>query len=348
MYNNERVILFDENGSPYIAHAGLFGKSSGKKDTKYVDKIKDNKGKTRYFYTQEEVKAYYDNLKGKASNAVQNVGKAIQNAGNAVGYAVRNATGANDKAYAEYTQRQMRAAQRQMNSAKREELDARQAANRNNAIATARETFGKDGNTYRDDAVQASRAAENAKQNYDTYKYEADHYKAEHKLATERYANSPLGKLESTLNNAKAAYNKAKETIGNAASDTMNKVREATGLAAKDRRDAARTNYIEKAAKEEAAYERYANGPEQKKVSDAFGRELTAASRHSRARERAKAASERGDKNEADRQNELAKRAYASAAKADFDYNRAREKANDLIDAWDDASHEKKTGQSRV
>lgn len=316
MYNNERVILFDENGSPYIAHAGLFGKSSVKKDTKYVDKIKDNKGKTRYFYTQEEIKAYYDNLKGKASNASQNAGNAIRNA-------VRNASGANDKAYAEYSHRKMREQQRQMNSDKRAELDARQAANRSNAIATAREAFGKDASAQRDNADRALKVAENARQDYESHKYAADVHKGEYKLAMERYANSPLGKLESTLNNAKSAYNKAQGTLKQAASDTMNKVHEATGLAARDRRDAARTNYIEKAAKAEAAAEEYGNSSEYKKISDANDRRTRAYVHEIEARN-----------------DESKKRAQASRAKAKFDLDRALNNASDSINAWNEAERE--------
>lgn len=333
MYNNERVIRFDENGSPYIAHAGLFGKSSGKKDTKYVDKIKDNKGKTRYFYTQEEIKAYYDNLKGKASNAVQNASNTV-----------RNLAG---RAKANFESTSGVGARRNMERAKSEALEATKRSQQSVNDAAKLRNMGERSNGIDWHSTESeARAAGDATDKATRDMHEAAQKRREVKLFTDIYKDTPLGKLESSLNNAKSAYNKAQGTLKQAASDTMNKVREATGLAAKDRRDAASTNYIEKAAKEEAAYERYADSPEQNKIREALGRELIAYGRQHRARERANTAAESGNTNEASRQNELAKRANASAAKASFDYDRAREKANDLIDAWDDAEHEKRQAKA--
>lgn len=102
--DNDYIILFDENGSPYIAHAfgdrlrsaatsvgnsatsaygnAKAGVGRGIRAThKYIDKIVEN-GRTRYFYTQEELKAYYNE---KAKPAIN---KATQNARAATGRAV--------------------------------------------------------------------------------------------------------------------------------------------------------------------------------------------------------------------------------------------------------------------
>lgn len=83
------VILFDQNGSPYIAHASLSeigqrtsgalraagsaaagtvrrGVGRGVRTThKYIQKIEEN-GRTRYFYTQDELKAYLGEKKAQA------------------------------------------------------------------------------------------------------------------------------------------------------------------------------------------------------------------------------------------------------------------------------------------
>lgn len=92
MTSSNYVILIDESGQPYIAHSvwskaksaassvGSRAKSAAKSAgegmgrgyraaTKYIEKIKDG-AKTRYFYTQDELKAYYDQGKNKASAAV--------------------------------------------------------------------------------------------------------------------------------------------------------------------------------------------------------------------------------------------------------------------------------------
>lgn len=99
MSNEDYVILFDQNGSPYIAHASLSavrqrttgalravgnvantareGVGRGVRAThKYIDKVVEN-GKTRYFYTQEELKAYYNEKKGQVN---QKVGEAQEKA----------------------------------------------------------------------------------------------------------------------------------------------------------------------------------------------------------------------------------------------------------------------------
>lgn len=55
MNQNDYVILFDENGQPYIAH-GFFSNAK-ERAHKYIQKIKDSKG-WRYFYSQAEWEAY--------------------------------------------------------------------------------------------------------------------------------------------------------------------------------------------------------------------------------------------------------------------------------------------------
>lgn len=72
---HDYMICIDENGSPCLAHA-LFGNRKGgqKKDHKYVDRIMDKAGKWRYFYTQEEAKAYAN----KGKKAVKGIAKTVE------------------------------------------------------------------------------------------------------------------------------------------------------------------------------------------------------------------------------------------------------------------------------
>lgn len=74
MNNSDYVILIDENGQPYIAHSVFTkardaAKSAARSAHKYIARIGD-----RYFYTQEELKAFYNRGKaaaGKAAEAVR-------------------------------------------------------------------------------------------------------------------------------------------------------------------------------------------------------------------------------------------------------------------------------------
>ena len=91
MYDNDYIVLIDENGQPYIAHgwsdrirsapaaARNAARTAGRKATKYIEKIVD-KGKARYFYTQDELKAFYNNTRGRASNAVNQAKNAARRA----------------------------------------------------------------------------------------------------------------------------------------------------------------------------------------------------------------------------------------------------------------------------
>lgn len=101
MNQNDYVILFDENGSPYIAHAGFMERARGavnaaanrvqqvanqakgvgrgiRQNHKYILKVNEN-GKTRYFYKQEEVKAYYEAKKRGIKNAAEYAQNAVKN-----------------------------------------------------------------------------------------------------------------------------------------------------------------------------------------------------------------------------------------------------------------------------
>ena len=66
------IITVDENGSPSLEHALLGNKKgSQKKDHKYIDRVLDKAGKWRYFYTQEEARAYANKGKKIAKSVVK-------------------------------------------------------------------------------------------------------------------------------------------------------------------------------------------------------------------------------------------------------------------------------------
>ena len=54
--NKDYIVLVDENGQPYIAHA--FG------EHKYIQRLLIN-GKNRYFYTREQIEAYLRRLRAR-------------------------------------------------------------------------------------------------------------------------------------------------------------------------------------------------------------------------------------------------------------------------------------------
>lgn len=54
--NDDYLILVDEKGQPYIAHANG--------EHRYIQKLLVN-GKNRYFYTREQIEAYLARLRGR-------------------------------------------------------------------------------------------------------------------------------------------------------------------------------------------------------------------------------------------------------------------------------------------
>ena len=86
--NEFYYIAIDENGEPYIEHGLL--KNVGKKAHKYIMKIGEG-AKARYFYTKEEVDAYYNKVKNKASDTVKKTTQTAKNASKNAASSVRDA-----------------------------------------------------------------------------------------------------------------------------------------------------------------------------------------------------------------------------------------------------------------
>lgn len=124
MSQNDYIILRDEDGKAYIAHASLLDNARNairgaansisttaqqvantakgvgrgvRKNHKYILKVFEN-GRTRYFYKQEEVKAYYEAKKRGIKNAAEYAQNAVKDKASDVADAVKNvankATGA--------------------------------------------------------------------------------------------------------------------------------------------------------------------------------------------------------------------------------------------------------------
>lgn len=142
MSQNDYIILRDEDGKAYIAHAGLLdnarnairgaansisttaqqvaNKAKGvgrgvRQNHKYILKVLEN-GKTRYFYKQEEVKAYYEAKKRGVKNAAEYAQNAVKDKASDVADAAKNvvnkATGATANKTAETAKKNADDAQR--------------------------------------------------------------------------------------------------------------------------------------------------------------------------------------------------------------------------------------------
>ena len=87
---NDYVIQFDESGQPYIAHA--WGKRGANQAHKYIAKIGEG-AKARYFYTQEELRAFQQGGRQKAQNVANAAKQKAANAANSAKEKVSDAAG---------------------------------------------------------------------------------------------------------------------------------------------------------------------------------------------------------------------------------------------------------------
>lgn len=186
---NDYVILFDENGQPYIAHGQII--TNLQKGAKSVAKWVDGK-KSRYFKTQEELKAFYDQGKKKAGQAID---KAKAGAKKAAG----NVRGTASKVYS----------------------GARSAYDKGKkAVANAADKLGVDERKAWKDAEKQVRkdlssGSKSLKKNIDrmTKNYE-------------KYLETPLGKVHDFFEDAEVKFTDAKDTISNYAYVKVHQVRD--------------------------------------------------------------------------------------------------------------------------
>lgn len=189
MEDYDYVMMVDENGSPYLAHvdwgkarqsvrnaassAKNAVKSAGNKSYKYYQKLKEG-GKTLYFYSADELKAHYDNLRKQASGAANSVKTNARTAAAKVS-AAANELG-NRAAYTAFKARQT------ANNMRNE------FANRANQASNAiKDKAGVDERERRD---AAKKAADEAQTRYDNAQ---DRLDEAHELRTDAKRNGGAG-----------------------------------------------------------------------------------------------------------------------------------------------------------
>lgn len=77
MYNNERVILFDENSSPYIAHHGVKGQKWGIRRYQNEDGTLTTEGKKHYYGRVDAVQKDINSFKGHEKGIYSKSGKML-------------------------------------------------------------------------------------------------------------------------------------------------------------------------------------------------------------------------------------------------------------------------------
>ena len=151
MENRDYIVLIDENGQPYIAHA--WGKGTAHK---YIKKIGEG-AKARYFYTRQELEAFYNQGKTKVGQAADKVKTAAGNAAASVRGKVRDVVG--------YTARENRdKAHANLVNARAQDRGAQQLFEQNyakeQAAAKRRDAVAKNANAAYSEAERAAKLAE--------------------------------------------------------------------------------------------------------------------------------------------------------------------------------------------
>ena len=286
MNDKDYVILFDQNGSPYIVHASLSamrqrsagalravgnaantareGVGRGVRAThKYIDKVVEN-GKTRYFYTQEELKAYYNEQRGKVN---QKVGEAQEKASATRMRMERMGNEFKDKA-----SNTVQSAKRYGEAVKNyNELSKKDGADRKEAFSKLmsteegrklRETHIKVWDKMDETALKAASHLKGAKE-YDTWKkanreYHDDQQSAEKKAAADKawdsYSKTPHYKFLNDNFVANAQTNGLKDAVSDSVQNAKDKASDAK-KAVKETADSIKdkANEITSNAKEGAA-----------------------------------------------------------------------------------------------
>ena len=203
MEDYDYVMMVDENGSPYLAHidwgkarqsvrnaassaAGAV-KSAGQKSYKYYQKLKEGR-KTRYFYSPEELQAYYDNARKTAAGAVDKAKKTAANVRDNAQVAMTSARRKADDFRGKAAQTAAKARQTADNMRSEFARRADQVgAAANNAIASVKDRAGVDEKERRD---AAKKAADEAQTRYDNAQ---DRLDEAHELRADAKRNGGAG-----------------------------------------------------------------------------------------------------------------------------------------------------------
>ena len=222
---NDYVILFDENGQPYVAHSQIITnlRSGAKSVAKLVDGVK-----TRYFKTQKELQAYYNQAMSSAANKAKAVATtARQKASDALGITAKNAAQTAERNYINAKNNRQNANIKKINADVKSmdaSLDAEIAGAHDRGLAAEfLRGFGK----TREKQYALLKNEERAKHEYENasrslgraQELEAK-AKKEYEDAYAAYASSPIGRFDDALH-----------TVSIYARNTLNDVSDALDIA---------------------------------------------------------------------------------------------------------------------
>ncbi len=256
MQESNYIILVDENGQPYIAHS-IFGRvKSGARAArekasavanlassrahKYIEKIGEG-AKARYFYTQDELKAFYTRGKEaasraavKAKSAAKSGREALSSAGTKAREKARDIMGYDERERYQAAQAATKAAQDKAAATRAEQARNNEEywetvnANGHSGRGVSPERLDKSYDEIVSRADRDERAADHAR-DYDQAK------------AYWEYAKTPLGMLD----RAKESLAPATEAIKGYGKTALDKIKDLAGFDERDARDEARRAYAE-------------------------------------------------------------------------------------------------------
>ena len=239
---SDYYIRFDENGQPYIEHGLKDTFSSVRREgAKYLEKIKTKAGGTRYFYTPEELKAYYNQGKTKVTNAAKNVRAKASDVYNKGRAAVTNA-GSKVKSTAKNVAEKGRSAVSAANRNARDFGTRTASALKNHGSETLKDITGKSKHERYEEAWdRTSKAKDNLANNPNSAhaQREVDEAEAAEAKAHEEYLKSPLGRVNDAKSRAKELADSAKEKAGSVKDKAKEKAGQA-GNKAKELVDSAK------------------------------------------------------------------------------------------------------------
>lgn len=248
MNQNDYMILFDDNGKPYISHGILDSAKSAvsnaakgvgrgvRENHKYILKVLEN-GKNRYFYTQDEVKAYYQAKRMGVKNAAEYVQKSIKGAAD-------NLTGKTDTQNAVNARKQADDAKRwesMTERAHKENLAAFKKSPTEENLARSKQSGQaltkakantKRANTYADEAQKAAERnpANRVKSAYERMKEDLSEKAQETRQA-----------VTDRVDNARSSVTNTANSIKNAAQETANRAQTAADNQAAKVKNAVKT-----------------------------------------------------------------------------------------------------------
>lgn len=232
--NDDYMILVNEDGQPFIAHAGIVSNAASgvgrgvRQSHKYIMKIGEGL-KARYFYTQDEIRAYQQEMARKAKGTTEQVKDKVQSTTNRMKEELRKKKeDAKDKLGFDERERAVQSREKTRKANEKEEA----AKRREEAAFDEERKFFSDDSVYAkkswDELTRGEQArAEKVFDKSDTAS--RARYKAENAAREARIENKKLeadldktlvGKAENVVNKVKDASDKVKSTADKLQSTT--------------------------------------------------------------------------------------------------------------------------------